>query len=354
MIQQSWKIGGLALLIYVICMSVLVPLGPGILEFQNADSAAHVPQMEYKVAAYRVTGFGTHWNASEELPEVVLKHLNSEGVSTLWKLPVVDVEDATHLMVGMTLPDTIPSKSWDVFVTHPLDGTISLENGLFLDNRVVDATATWAAPQISEHPAQLGFHFPYQPRIVETIRNLMLHVPMWFTMFLLMGIGFVASIRQLSNEQSSAHDLRASASVQVGMLFGLLGLMTGSLWAKYTWGAWWVDDPQLNGAMVTVLVYAGYLVLRSTIENPRLRAKLSAVYNLFAFVILLILLMVLPRFTESLHPGKGGNPGFNSYDLDSSLRVVFYPAVLGWMLLGVWMYRVRLQLAQLNENLNRS
>ena len=56
----------------------------------------------------------------------------------------------------------------------------------------------------------------------------------------------------------------------------------------------------------------------------------------------MILLMVLPRFTESLHPGKGGNPGFNSYD-GRFLRAVFYPAVLGWMLLGTWMYRIRLQ-----------
>jgi heme exporter protein C len=163
----------------------------------------------------------------------------------------------------------------------------------------------------------------------------------------------VASIRQLSASQSELHDLRAEASVQVGMAFGVLGLITGSLWARFTWGAWWVDDPQLNGAMVTVLVYAGYLILRSTVENKRLKARLSAVYNLFAFVILIILLMVLPRFTESLHPGKGGNPGFNSYDLDSSLRMVFYPAVIGWMLLGIWMYRVRLATAALNQKLQQ-
>jgi heme exporter protein C len=206
---------------------------------------------------------------------------------------------------------------------------------------------------VSEYPPSLAFHFPFQPRIFETIRNLMLHVPMWFTMFLLMGIGFVASIRQLSSTESAQHDLRAESSVQVGMVFGVLGLITGSLWARFTWGAWWVDDPQLNGAMVTVLVYAGYLILRATVENQRLKARLSAVYNLFAFVILIILLMVLPRFTESLHPGKGGNPGFNSYDLDSSLRMVFYPAVIGWMLLGLWMYRVRLATAALNQKLQQ-
>jgi len=348
MIQNSWKIGGLALLAYVISMCFLVPLGPGLLEFQDAQSAGVVAELERKVSVYRLVGLNTHWDEQPESLHVYLKHKSS-----LVELPVIEVNDATHANVGLVLPDTIPSKSWDVFTSHPSDGTLLLENGLFTEGFVIDKEATWPSPEVTEFPSNLALHFPFQPRIFETIRNLMLHVPMWFTMFLLMGIGFVASIRQLSASQSELHDLRAEASVQVGMAFGILGLITGSLWARFTWGAWWVDDPQLNGAMVTVLVYAGYLILRATVDNKRLKARLSAVYNLFAFVILIILLMVLPRFTESLHPGKGGNPGFNSYDLDSSLRMVFYPAVIGWMLLGIWMYRVRLAAAALNQKLQQ-
>jgi heme exporter protein C len=49
-----------------------------------------------------------------------------------------------------------------------------------------------------------------------------------------------------------------------------------------------------------------------------------------------VLIFILPRLTASLHPGNGGNPGFNSYDLDSKLRLVFYPAVFGWTLIGYW------------------
>ena len=132
--------------------------------------------------------------------------------------------------------------------------------------------------------------------------------------------------------------------MKVGLWFGVLGLLTGSLWARFTWGAWWVDDPQLNGAFVTVMVYAGYLVLRGSVQDAKLRARLAAVYNLFGFCLLVVLLMVLPRFTESLHPGKGGNPAFSSYDLDSALRAAFYPAVLGWMILGTWMYALQLRI----------
>ncbi|NDC31634.1 MAG: ABC transporter permease, partial [Bacteroidetes bacterium] len=66
-------------------------------------------------------------------------------------------------------------------------------------------------------------------------------------------------------------------------------------------------------------------------------ARVSAVYNIFSFPVFIVLVFVLPRLTDSLHPGNGGNPGFNSYDLDSRLRMVFYPAVIGWSLIGFWM-----------------
>lgn len=85
-----------------------------------------------------------------------------------------------------------------------------------------------------------------------------------------------------------------------------------------------------------------------------MRERLSAVYNLFGFALLVVLLMVLPRFTESLHPGKGGNPAFSSYDLDSALRAAFYPAVVGWMILGTWMYAVALRIENLQARLDEA
>ncbi|MFT5981446.1 MAG: heme exporter protein C, partial [Flavobacteriales bacterium] len=111
------------------------------------------------------------------------------------------------------------------------------------------------------------------------------------------------------------------------------------------------NDPQLNGALVTTLIYIGYIVLRAGITDDQKQARVAAVFNIFAYVILFILLMILPRFSEGLHPGKGGNPGFNTYDLNSSLRAVFYPAVLGWILLGYWIYHLRLRMNRLRNKL---
>ncbi len=184
-----------------------------------------------------------------------------------------------------------------------------------------------------------GFLFD-APRLAivnETIRNLYFHVPMWFAMVTMLLISTIYSIKYL-NKRNSLHDVVANEFANVGILLGILGLCTGSIWARFTWGAWWVNDPQLNAAAIGVLIYLAYAVLRNSIEDDQKRGTVSGVYNIFAFAAFVPLIFVLPRLADnSLHPGKGGNPGFNAYDLDSKLRLVFYPAVVGWALLGVWL-----------------
>jgi heme exporter protein C len=64
---------------------------------------------------------------------------------------------------------------------------------------------------------------------------------------------------------------------------------------------------------------------------------------------LIVFLMILPRLNDSLHPGNGGNPGFNKYDLDSTMRMVFYPAVIGWILLGVWLMTLKIRIEKLKR-----
>jgi heme exporter protein C len=123
------------------------------------------------------------------------------------------------------------------------------------------------------------------------------------------------------------------------------------IWANYTWGSPWHGDPKQNGAAIALLVYLAYFVLRGSIENEDQRARLSAVYNIFAFAAMIPLIFVIPRMTSSMHPGSGGNPGFNMYDLDSKMRMVFYPAVVGWILLGVWIASLRIRTRLLNEKI---
>ena len=180
---------------------------------------------------------------------------------------------------------------------------------------------------------------PKLPILHETIRNLFFHVTIWFAMILLMIASIVYGIRHLKTG-NLIDDIKASSCIYTGILFGILGLLTGSLWAKNTWGAWWTNDAKLNGAAAAMLVYFAYLVLRGSIDDRQKRARITAVYSIFAFTMMLTFIMVLPRLTDSLHPGNGGNPGFSSYDLDSKMRTVFYPAIIGWSLLGAWIAEV--------------
>jgi len=182
---------------------------------------------------------------------------------------------------------------------------------------------------------QEGLAFPNLPILNESIRNLLYHVPMWFAMVVLLFLSFIYSISYLS-KPTVLKDNYAASFANIGVLFGSLGILTGMIWARSTWGAFWTNDPKLNGAAIGMLIYIAYMILRASVDDEMKRGKLAATYNIFAFVIYIAFIFVIPRLTDSLHPGNGGNPAFSSYDLDNTLRIFFYPATLGWIALSLW------------------
>jgi heme exporter protein C len=170
----------------------------------------------------------------------------------------------------------------------------------------------------------------------ETIRNLHFHVPMWFGMIVFFSSSVYYSVDYLRN-QNLQSDLKATRFASTGIVYGLLGLLTGMIWAQYTWGSAWSNDPKQTASAIALLIYLAFFVLRSSFESPSKKATVSSVYSIFAYPSLILLIFILPRLSDSsLHPGAQGNPAFNAYDLDSKLRLVFYPAVLGWIGLGWW------------------
>lgn len=185
----------------------------------------------------------------------------------------------------------------------------------------------------------------------ESARNLYFHVPMWFAMMAGMLVSAFYSARYLAQNRT-LYDVRAEQAAVVAVVFGLLGLVTGMVWARFTWyvgtGKWWNFDPKQSMAAVELLIFGAYFVLRSSIDEPRKRGRIAAVYNLFAVVTAPFLLYVLPRQMESLHPGGEGSPAFSQTDLAPVMRLVFYPAVLGFIALFWWVYaqRVRARLIE--------
>ena len=193
----------------------------------------------------------------------------------------------------------------------------------------------------------------------ETIRNLYFHVCMWFGMMILFIVSFVYSIKYL-NITNYRYDLYAKNFAAVGIVFGVLGYATGTLWANYTWVtdqnqslASILKEPKLIGAAIAILIYGAYFVLRGSFTDMDKRARVSAVYNIFAFAMLFPSIWIIPRMVGSLHPGapgsESGNPALNFNDIDSRLRMVFYPAVIGWTLLGVWIATLKIRIELLSD-----
>jgi heme exporter protein C len=209
-----------------------------------------------------------------------------------------------------------------------------------------------------------GFLLPV-PRLNilnETIRNLYFHVCMWMGMMVLFAISFFHSVKYLRH-QNFRSDIASSSYAALGSFFGILGYTTGFLWVNVTWvtdqgqsiGSV-LKEPKLIGAAIALLIYGAYFVLRGSFTDIDKRASVSAVYNIFAFAMLFPSIWIIPRLVGSLHPGApgsdSGNPALDRTDLDSTMRMVFYPAIIGWTLLGVWIatLKIRLELIK-NKNI---
>ncbi len=196
---------------------------------------------------------------------------------------------------------------------------------------------------------------PHLNILNETIRNVYYHVPIWFAMLFQMSVSLYYAIKQLvKNDELS--DIVSNQAAQTGLFFAMPGILTGCLWAKFTWGTWWTfQDPKLNGVAIAILIYLAYFILRNSITDEKKCARIAAVYNVFAYVMMIVFIMILPRLTDSLHPGNGGNPAFGKYDLDSNMRTVFYPAIIGWILISNWILDIKkrialIKLTQQNED----
>jgi heme exporter protein C len=208
----------------------------------------------------------------------------------------------------------------------------------------------------------LSSKVPYQNPINEqTARNFFFHVPLWFAAMAMGYSSVVYSILYL-RKQNIKRDIQAHESAKLMLLFGLLGLATGIIWSRVTWGAdksdwdpqaWWPWDPKQTSALICVLIYAGYMVLRRSFDDPGQRAKVAAVYNIFAAASIYPLFYAIPKAMGGQHPNTGNDPTALK-GLTAGQFSIFWMAVLGMICLAIWILdmRVRYRKAQLAlENL---
>ncbi len=348
--KNWWKILGILIMIYVLTAGLLIPLKSGILHVdQNRLSTG-------ATATLKITGYNSHFtnNAHEAFIKLKEGYIASRSVAI-----ISDQEMNVIFDIPNDLPDDLPYVDATlVLINGKKDYSIypSLRIVKSIDSSSSNANQWQNGLEISE--ASWRFAFPYRNILVETIRNTFFHVAIWMAMFVLLIMGMINSIRYLQTSQTK-FDYHASSFTYIAVVYGIIGILTGSIWAKYTWGALWVDDVKLNMVAISIMIYLAYGVLRSSIDDHDKRAKSSAIYNIFAFVAMIPLIWIIPRMTSSLHPGSGGNPAFGGEDLDNTLRLVFYPAILSLILIGTWIaqltYRTKvIKEYQINKLLNRT
>ena len=331
-----WKWLSALTVLTTIIVGLKAPLAPGI-------ASVGPETLDYGATSVTVRGYNT--NFQDAAPSVQVWLRNGESYFCPYELAIVD---NTTLRASFSVTGPIENAFFDIYVNNDIDGTVYLPDALLQGGIEVALN-----PDKKENCLQAisiiekqGYDFPNQPILNETIRNLLIHVPSWFAMIFVMLISLIYSIIHL-RKNDLLSDMKAEMAAHVGLLFAFIGLLTGSIWARFTWGAWWVSDPRLNGAALGVLVYLAYFILKSSLNDKEKSARVGAVYNIFAFTMMIVFIMVLPRMTDSLHPGVGGNPAFSQYDLDDNLRMVFYPAVLGWIGMAVWIFQVKWRLKRL-------
>ncbi len=336
--NKNLKRTAVLLVAYSILAGMLTPLSTGILEV-SPRTAKGGEELAMTVKAYNA-----NFEANEGAYEARLR-LNPDQALCAKKIEVTGPQKLTlyfDVPLGK-LPIQYKRKDGGK-PPFPLlemncqeNGYSSLESAIYLEDSITNSEEVQAFCAIKDYQSIDKTSFPFLNILEETIRNLFYHVPMWFGMMFLLLLSVIQSILYLNNPQKELHDTKASSLALVGIIFGLVGITTGALWAKHTWGAYWSFDVKQNTSAVALLIYLAYFVLRSSFDDMDKRARISAIYNIFAFATLIPLLYIIPRMVDSLHPGMGGNPAFSKLDLDNTMRMVFYPAVIGWILMGMWM-----------------
>ena len=197
-----------------------------------------------------------------------------------------------------------------------------------------------------------AFIFPApQAMIGDASRIFYFHVPQAWVAVVAFLVSMVASIRYLKKGQSKDDD-RARVAAGLGLLFSILATISGSIFAKVTWGSFWNWDPRETSILILLLIYGAYFALRSAVEGETRQARLAAVYAIFAFIAVPFLIFVVPRVLPSLHPSDSVIDSSGKFTLTASTASVFFSALAAFTGLFVWVYKLTLRLVAVERKIN--
>jgi heme exporter protein C len=185
-----------------------------------------------------------------------------------------------------------------------------------------------------------------QQQIGDSSRIFYYHIPQAWLCVVAFAVAMIYSIAYLRTKNIS-HDDSAVAAAGLGLTFCILATLSGSLFAKVTWGSFWNWDPRETSIFILLLIYGAYFALRGAIEVEQRRASLAAVYAIFAFVTVPFLIFVVPRVVGSLHPADSVVDKNMKFTMGLEVRTIFFSSLALFSILFVWMLNLACRVQKL-------
>ncbi len=187
---------------------------------------------------------------------------------------------------------------------------------------------------------------PADATLGEISRIIFFHIPTAWVSVLGFLMCMVYGARYLRKRDEKA-DAAAAVWAEIGLLFIVVATVSGAIFAKATWGAYWSWDPRQTSIFVLFLIYMAYMALRSAVDDPERRASLSSVYSIIAFVTVPLLVFVIPRLPgiQGLHPNEAIIS--NKLNMDLKMLAVFMASLAGFTGVALWMFGLKMRLVGL-------
>lgn len=346
--DKIWfKLLTIILIFYTFIAGMMRPLNPGIMEVDPFNIKTDT------TVTLKVHSYNTHLSEVQNVAFLSIDSVHSIK-ATSFKV-IANNESEITFRIPRNLPYKEPIQDASLIITNNIDGGFIRPAALTLTQSGIDLASgqiEWSKDQLNTLPESTIKGFPFRLILEETIRNLYYHVPFWMAMFILFTASVFYAIRSLVSKRPDDR-IKVYAFNRVGFFFGIMGLITGAIWARFAWGQYWSGDIKQNMTAIALLIYAAYFILWKSFKDETVQARVSNVFTIFAYVTMIPLIFVIPRLYDSLHPGNGGNPALGGEDLDSTMRMVFYPGVIAFTLLGFWLSNIYFRIRRVEHSLKQ-
>jgi heme exporter protein C len=187
---------------------------------------------------------------------------------------------------------------------------------------------------------------PPQAQLGDVSRVFYFHVPMAWVAVLAFLMSLIYSLNYLRKKDLTS-DAKARTAARLGLLFTVLATISGSIFAKTSWGSFWNWDPRETSIFILLLIYGAYFALRSAVEMPERKASLSAVYAILAFFTVPFLVFVIPRVYQSLHPNNSVISTRLQIQMSTPVLIAFLASLVGFTWIFAWIFRAETKINRL-------